>query len=85
MIHLTYKQIDSILQWTGTFLVLLGQILTSVGPSTWPYNVFCLCVGAVLFLAWAIRVKIISQIVVNAASIMITGAGVVNGIISFVR
>ena len=82
---MTYKQVDALLQWSGTFLVLLGQILTSVGPSTWPYNVFCLCVGAVLFLAWAIRVKIIAQIVVNAASIVITGAGVVNGLVSFFK
>ena len=82
---MTYKQVDALLQWAGTFLVLLGQILTSVGPATWPYNVFCLCVGAVLFLAWAIRVKIMSQIVVNAASIVITGAGVVNGVVSFFK
>jgi hypothetical protein len=77
---LTYAQIDLILQWSGTALILLGHILTSVGPETWPYNVFCFFCGAILFLFWAVRVRIPAQIVVNAASIVLTGAGVVRGI-----
>ena len=82
---LTRQEIDAVLQWTGTVLVLVGQILTSVGPDTWPYNVFCLCAGAVLFLIWAVRVRILAQIAVNVGSIVITGAGVVNGIITLLR
>jgi len=80
----TYTQIDLFLQWSGTALILMGHILTSVGPETWPYNVFCFFVGAILFLFWAVRVRIPAQIVVNAASIVLTGAGVVRGIWSLV-
>ncbi len=85
MVQLTYKQIDSILQWTGAVFILVGHALNGVGPTTWPWNTFCFFVGTLCFLAWAIRVKINAQIVVNAASIMLTGAGVINGIISFMR
>lgn len=79
---LTYKQADAILQWTATALILAGHVLTSVGPETWPWNAFCFFAGAILFLMWAIRVKIMAQIVVNAASIVLTGAGVVRGIMA---
>ncbi len=78
---MTYRQIDWCLQWFGTALILVGHILTSAGPETWPYNIFCFFVGAILFLIWAIRVRIAAQIVVNAASIVLTGAGVANGVV----
>lgn len=77
---MNYKQVDAFLQWSATFCILAGHVLTSVGPDTWPYNVFAFFIGTLLFLAWAIRVKILSLIVVNAASIVITGAGVVTGL-----
>ena len=82
---MTYKQVDALLQWSATFFILAGHMLNSAGPNTWPYNVFCFFVGTILFLAWAIRVKILAQIVVNAASIVITGAGVVAGVLSFFK
>ena len=82
---MTYKQVDALLQWSATFFILAGHMLNSAGPQTWPYNVFSFFVGTILFLAWAIRVKILAQIVVNAASIVITGAGVVAGVLSFFK
>jgi hypothetical protein len=82
---MNYKQVDALLQWSATFFILAGHMLTSAGPSTWPYNVFAFFVGTILFLCWAIRVKILAQIVVNAASIVITGAGVVAGVTSFFK
>jgi hypothetical protein len=82
---MNYKQVDALLQWSATFFILAGHMLTSAGPSTWPYNVFAFFVGTILFLCWAIRVKILAQIVVNAASIAITGAGVVAGVLSFFK
>lgn len=82
---MTYKQVDALLQWSATVFILAGHMLNSAGPQTWPYNVFSFFIGTILFLAWAIRVKILAQIVVNAASIVITGAGVVAGVISFFK
>lgn len=82
---ITYRDMDQILQWTGTALILLGQILTSVGPETWPWNLFAMFLGSALFLIWAIRVRINSLIVVNAASIVVMGSGVVNGIVSLIN
>lgn len=82
---MTYKQVDALLQWSATVFILAGHMLNSAGPATWPYNVFSFFIGTILFLAWAIRVKILAQIVVNAASIVITGAGVVAGVISFFK
>lgn len=83
--RLTYRQVDAILQWSGTVFILLGHALNGVGPQTWPWNTFCFFLGTISFLIWAVRVKINAQIVVNAASLMLTGAGVINGVISFVR
>ncbi len=77
---LNYKEVDAALQWGGTAFILAGHMLTSAGPSTWPYNVFSFFIGTILFLWWAIRVRILAQITVNAASIVITGAGVVAGV-----
>jgi len=82
---MTYKDIDAALQWSATVFILAGHMLHSAGPHTWPYNVFAFFIGTILFLAWTIRVKILAQIVVNAASIVITGAGVVAGVISFFK
>lgn len=82
---MTFRQVDALLQWSATFFILAGHVLTSAGPSTWPYNVFSFFIGTILFLCWAIRVKILAQIVVNAASIVITGTGVVSGVLSFFK
>ena len=82
---ITYRDVDLGLQWTGTALILAGQILTSVGPETWPWNLFAMFLGSALFLVWAVRVKINSLIVVNAASIVVMGSGVVNGMFSLFK
>lgn len=82
---ITYRDVDLGLQWTGTALILAGQILTSVGPETWPWNLFAMFMGSALFLVWAVRVKINSLIVVNAASIVVMGSGVVNGVFSLFK
>lgn len=82
---ITYRDVDLGLQWTGTALILAGQILTSVGPETWPWNLFAMFLGSALFLVWAVRVKINSLIVVNAASIVVMGSGVVNGVFSLFK
>lgn len=81
----TYREVDAILQWSATVLILTGHVLTSAGPETWPYNIFCFFSGTILFLIWAVRVKIMAQIAVNAGSLVITGSGVVNGVISLLR
>lgn len=81
----TYRQVDAALQWVATGLILGGHALTSAGPDTWPWNVFCFFVGSILFLIWAVRVRILAQIVVNAASLVVLGSGVINGLFSFFR
>ena len=80
-----YKDVDNVLQWSAVSLILAGHVLTSVGPETWPWNIFCFFTGAMVFLVWAVRVRMPAQIVVNAASIVLTGAGVINGMLTLIK
>lgn len=78
MIHLTHRQIDNLLQWSATIAILAGAILTSVALD--PYNVWCFNAGTALMLAWALRVRIPAQIVVNAGLLVIYILGTVRSL-----
>ena len=75
---LTYATVDFFLQWTATAFTIVGAVLTSA--NLYPYNVFGLYVGTVLWTIWAVRIRQLSLIVVNSALLAIYLGGVVQGI-----
>ena len=75
---LTYATIDFFLQWSATAFTIVGAVLTSA--NLYPYNVFALYIGTVLWTIWAVRIRQLSLIVVNSALLAIYMGGVVQGI-----
>ena len=75
---LTYTQIDFFLQWTATAFTIVGAVLVSA--DLYPYNVFALYIGTVLWTIWAVRIRQLSLIVVNSALLAIYLGGVVQGV-----
>jgi hypothetical protein len=72
---LTWRQVDFLLQWAATILTLLGAVLTSMDLH--PYNIWAFNVGTLLWLVWAVRVRSMSLIAVNAGLMTIYFAGLV--------
>ena len=77
--NMTYRQIDFGLQWTATILTLLGAILTSIAFH--PYNLWAFNIGTVAWLVWAVRVRSMSLIAVNAGLLTIYVAGTIKSLL----
>lgn len=60
---------NTIIKWTATAIVLSGATLTSL--NIYPYNIYVLNVGTSLFLLWSIRVREPAMIAVNAGLLLI--------------
>ena len=71
---LTYRQVDSILKWTATVLILVGAVLTSLAVD--PLNIYVMNVGTLIWLIWALRIRDNALIVVNAGLLVIYLMGV---------
>jgi hypothetical protein len=71
---LTYRQVDSILKWSATVLILIGAVLTSLAVD--PLNIYVMNVGTLLWLIWALRIRDNALIVVNAGLLVIYLMGV---------
>jgi len=56
--------LNNILKWTGCATVVLGALCTSLRID--PVNIYLLNVGALAYLIWAIRVRELNLIIVNA-------------------
>jgi hypothetical protein len=61
--------LNSILKWTACFLTLGGALTTSLQID--PLNIYLLNVGATLYLIWAIRIRELSLVVINAGLLLI--------------
>ena len=72
--ELSYRQIDAILKWTATVLILIGAILTSMAVDPW--NIYIMNVGTLIWLIWALRIRDNALIVVNAGLLVIYLMGV---------
>jgi hypothetical protein len=57
-------KMNVILEWTATVVTVLGALATALGYD--PLNIYLLNVGAILWLIWAVRVKKLSLVIVNA-------------------
>ena len=57
------KKLNVILEWVATVVTIGGALATSLGYD--PLNIYLFNAGAILWLAWAVRVKRHSLMVVN--------------------
>jgi hypothetical protein len=64
------NKINDIIQWLGTFFVITGHLLISIGNMD-PFNIISFMIGILLFLTWAVRVKNTPQTVANIFCIII--------------
>jgi len=71
---LSYRQVDSILKWTATVLILIGAVLTSLAIDPW--NIYLMNAGTLVWLIWALRIRDNALIVVNAGLLVIYMMGV---------
>ena len=71
---LSYRQIDSVLKWTATALILIGAVLTSLAIDPW--NIYLMNAGTLIWLIWALRIRDNALIVVNAGLLVIYMMGV---------
>jgi hypothetical protein len=57
-------KLDVILEWSATTVTVLGALATALGYD--PLNIYLLNVGSILWLIWAVRIKKLSLVIVNA-------------------
>lgn len=65
------------LQWAGTASVLVMYVLMSFYKDLHPWNLVAGIVGSLFFFTWAVLVANRQQIIVNLASIVVCGIGLV--------
>lgn len=69
------------LQWLGAASFIGAQIITSLFPLLYPYNIVLFALGGSCFLIWAILVKNRPQILVNIVGLAICVGGLFNAFI----
>lgn len=73
------NRIDFYLQWSATVVTVLGALFTSM--NIYPANVIAFNVGSVIWLIYAVRVKMSSLVAVNAGLLLIYVAGLIKAAI----
>jgi uncharacterized protein with PQ loop repeat len=69
------RELNFYLQWSATVITILGAVFTSM--NIYPANVIAFNLGSVLWLIYAIRVKVSSLVAVNAGLLLIYVAGLI--------
>ena len=69
------KDVNFYLQWSATIVTVLGALFTSM--NIYPANVIAFNVGSVIWLIYAVRVKMSSLVAVNAGLLLIYVAGLI--------
>lgn len=69
------EKLNFYLQWSATVITILGALFTSL--NIYPANVIAFNVGSVLWLIYAVRVKVSSLVAVNAGLLLIYVAGLI--------
>lgn len=64
---------NTILKWTACAVTLSAAVLTSL--EMLQYNRELFAVGSALYLLWSVRIREANLIVINAALLLIYGAG----------
>jgi energy-converting hydrogenase Eha subunit C len=68
-------KMNVILEWTATVVTVLGAVATALAYD--PLNIYLLNVGSILWLIWAVRVKKLSLVIVNAGLLTVYAYGFV--------
>ena len=61
--------LNNMLKWGGCLTVVLGALCTSLRID--PLNIYLLNVGALMYLLWAVRIRELNLILVNAVLLAI--------------
>jgi hypothetical protein len=69
------------LQWFGALNMIAAQVITSLFPLLYPYNIVLFALGGLSFLVWGIMVKNRPQIMVNIVGLIICALGLVKAFI----
>ena len=68
------------LQWFGAASFIGAQIITSLFPLLYPYNIVLFTLGGLSFLTWAIMVENKPQIMVNIVGLIICAGGLLKAL-----
>jgi hypothetical protein len=63
------------LQWFGAANMIGAQVITSLFPLLYPYNIVLFSLGGLSFLTWGILVKNRPQVAVNLVGLLICAGG----------
>lgn len=69
------------LQWFGAASFIGAQIITSLFPLLYPYNIILFASGGAAFLIWAVKAGNQPQIAVNIVGLVITVLGLIRAFI----
>jgi hypothetical protein len=69
------------LQWFGALNMIAAQVITSLFPLLYPYNIVLFALGGLAFLVWGVMVKNRPQIMVNIVGLIICALGLVKAFI----
>jgi hypothetical protein len=65
--------LNNILKWTGMALVIAGALCTSLRID--PLNIMLLNLGALVYMIWAMRIREMNLVIVNAVLLAIYAIG----------
>ena len=69
--------LDNVLKWTGMALVIAGALCTSLRID--PLNILLLNAGALVYMLWALRIREMNLVIVNAVLLAIYAVGLMHG------
>jgi len=69
--------LDNVLKWSGMALVIAGALCTSLRID--PLNILLLNAGALVYMIWAMRIKEMNLVIVNAVLLAIYAVGLMHG------
>jgi hypothetical protein len=70
------KHTNKILEWIACLVTIAGAVCTAARID--PLNIYLLNLGAILYLIWAVRIKITSLVLINVVLLLIYIYGVVD-------
>lgn len=65
--------LDNVLKWSGMALVIAGALCTSFRID--PLNIILLNAGALVYMLWALRIREMNLVIVNAVLLAIYAVG----------
>jgi hypothetical protein len=69
--------LDNVLKWTGMAFVIAGALCTSLRID--PLNILLLNLGALVYMIWALRIREMNLVIVNAVLLAIYAVGLMHG------